>query len=216
MDNVTIVRSRRRSSIGIEIMPDGSVKVTAPYLVPKFFINKLIKEKELWIKTQQEKLKNRNIKQTPHHYFYLGKQYELERRLNQKNLIEVSDKLYIASPGDKYTKTYLESWYKQQARKIIFDRVHLYAQAVGLHFSSLNLTGATTRWGSCSSQKSLNFNWKLVMAPIEVIDYVVCHELAHLTEMNHSIAFWERVRKMFPLYRQYRTWLKRHGHMLTI
>ncbi|HSA83379.1 MAG TPA: SprT family zinc-dependent metalloprotease [Patescibacteria group bacterium] len=216
MENVTIVRSKRRSSIGIQIMPDGSVKVTAPYLVPKFFITRLLKNKTEWIIKQQEKLKNRNTKQSSQHYFYLGKQYLLERRQQQQQLIEVSDKLYIASPNEKYLTTYLESWYKQQARKIIFERVHLYAKKAGLQFTSLHLTGATTRWGSCSSQKSLNFNWKLVMAPLEVIDYVVCHELAHLTEMNHSVVFWERVRKMFPVYRQYRTWLKRHGHLLTI
>jgi len=62
-----------------------------------------------------------------------------------------------------------------------------------------------------AADKNLHFNWKLIMAPLPVIDYVVTHELAHLTELNHSRAFWERVRRMFPIYRQYRTWLKRHG-----
>ena len=113
-------------------------------------------------------------------------------------------------------KTYLESWYKQQARKIILERVHHYARVGEYTYQSVSLMSATTRWGSCSARKNLNFNWKLVMAPLEVLDYVVCHELAHLVELNHSRDFWERVRKIFPLYRQYRTWLKRHGHTLKI
>lgn len=149
-------------------------------------------------------------------YLYLGKQYLLEIRKNKKSIIELEDKLYIAGVNEKYIKKYLESWYKQQARKVIIERVYLYSNLSGLKFSSVNLTSATTRWGSCSSQKSLNFNWKLIMAPLEVIDYVVSHELAHLAELNHSKAFWERVRKMFPIYREYRTWLKRHGHTLSI
>jgi predicted metal-dependent hydrolase len=80
----------------------------------------------------------------------------------------------------------------------------------------MSIADAETRWGSCSIDKNLHFNWKLIMTPLPVIDYVVSHELAHLVEMNHSRNFWEKVRKMFPLYRQYRTWLKRNGHTLTL
>lgn len=151
-------------------------------------------------------------------YLYLGKEYELEIRMKQKSIVEISDKLYVASSNEKYARTYLESWYKQQARKIITERVYLYSNRSGLSFNSLNVgsVAATTQWGSCSSQKNLNFNWKLIMAPLVVIDYVVSHELAHLKELNHSRFFWETVRKMSPLYREHRTWLKRNGHNLTI
>jgi predicted metal-dependent hydrolase len=151
-------------------------------------------------------------------YLYLGKEYQLEIRTGQKEIIELADKIYLGSPNVKYADTYVTSWYKQQARKIISERVHLYARRAGLTFNSLNIgnVSATTRWGSCSSEKNLNFNWKLIMAPIQVIDYVVTHELAHLTELNHSRNFWETVRKMFPLYREYRTWLRRNGHLLKI
>ena len=114
------------------------------------------------------------------------------------------------------TFLYLTAWYKIQARKIIQDRVKHLSQLAKLHYNTMSITDASTRWGSCSSNKNLHFNWKLIMAPSPVIDYVISHELSHLTEMNHSRAFWETVRRMFPLYRQYRTWLKRHGHTLTI
>lgn len=216
MNDITYVRSRGRKSIGIQIKPDATVIVTYPWLVPKFFAERFVKEKESWIQEKQQQMLVRLPQKDRSTYFYLGKEYELGVRQSPKELVEVADKIYVASRNPSLIKTYLTSWYKTQARKIIVSRVQHYAKISGARYRSIALTSAETRWGSCSSEKTLNFNWKLVMAPIEVIDYVVCHELAHLTEMNHSRNFWETVRKMYPLYREYRTWLKRHGHMLTV
>lgn len=216
MNQVTIVRSAKRKSVGIQIMPNAEIRVTAPYLLPKIFINKILKEKEEWIREKQQLMLARNPQKQKNTYFYLGKEYQLGHRANQKELVEVADKLYVASTNQKFIQTYLTSWYKQQARKVIVRRVALYAERAGLSYRSVSITSADTRWGSCSSQKTLNFNWKLIMAPVEVIDYVIAHELAHLVELNHSRAFWETVRKINPVYRTYRTWLKRNGHTLTV
>ncbi len=216
MKNITYVRSRKRSSIGIQIMPDASVTVTIPYLLPKFFAERFLREKQDWIREKQQLMLARLPQKEKGTYFYLGKEYSLGIPANPKELVEVKDKIYVASTNPSLIKKYLESWYKQQARKIIVSRVEHYAKIAGLSYRSIALTSAETRWGSCSSQKTLNFNWKLVMAPLAVIDYVVAHELAHLTEMNHSRSFWETVRKMYPLYREYRTWLKRNGHNLSV
>jgi predicted metal-dependent hydrolase len=215
MNNVTIVRSHRRS-VGIQIEPDASVTVSIPYLFPKMLVPNILKEKEDWILKKQQLVLSRAKPKKQNTYFYLGKSYDLGFRSGQKELVEVHDKMYVASTNEKYIKTYLTSWYKQEARKIIVERVQHYAKIAGVSYRSIAITTAQTRWGSCSSQKTLNFNWKLVMAPLEVIDYVVVHELAHLTELNHSRAFWETVRHMYPLYREYRTWLKRNGHVLTV
>lgn len=217
MENVLIVRSRKRKSVGIQVMKDATVKVTIPYFFPKFFVSKVLEEKKEWIQSARQKMLTHLEKKAPvGHYLYLGKSYPLEIRPGQKELIEISDKLYIANFNEKFFKKYLTSWYKQQARKVIVERVNHYARIAGLKFRSISITTAETRWGSCSSNKTLNFNWKLIMAPMEVIDYVITHELAHLTELNHSRAFWENVRKMYPLYREYRTWLKRYGHTLIV
>lgn len=216
MENVVIIRSRKRSTVGIRILPDATVQVTIPFLYPKIFVKKILQEKKSWIEEKQQLMRTRAIEKKDKKYWYLGKQYDLVTKTGLKDVIEVSDHMYIGSASEKYRTTYLTSWYKKQARKIIFERVVLYAKKANASYRSINLTSAETRWGSCSSQKTLNFNWKLVMAPIEVIDYVVAHELAHLQELNHSRAFWEEVRKMYPLYREYRTWLKRYGHLLTI
>ncbi len=217
MENVTIVRSHKRRSVGIQVLPNAHVKVTIPFFFPKFFVTKVLKEKEDWIRAAQQRMLARQKNTlTEGHYLYMGKEYQLELRPGQKELVHVSEKsISVATPSEKFVKTYLTSWYKQEARKVITQRVNLYAKRAGLTFKSVAITTAETRWGSCSSNKTLNFNWKLVMAPIEVIDYVVAHELAHLTELNHSRAFWETVRKINPLYREYRTWLRRNGHRLT-
>lgn len=147
---------------------------------------------------------------------FLGKSYIVETRFQQKSIVEVEDKIYVAGSSDAVIKRHLTGWLKQQARMIIQKRVALYAQRAGLSYNLIKITEAETRWGSCSLHKNLNFNWRLVMAPVSVIDYVVTHELAHLTEMNHSRQFWENVRRMFPIYRQYKTWLNRNGQLLRL
>ncbi len=218
MQNIQISRSIKRKTVAIQILPDGSIKVSTPYFFPKSQIEKLLREKEEWITHHQQLMQSRTVnkKADEENYLYLGKEYSLEIRQNQKSIVEVSDKLYIASTNKTYAKKYLLSWYKQQARKIISERTQQYAKRAGLEFKSIAITSAETRWGSCSSQKTLNFNWKLIMAPLPVMDYVIAHELAHLVELNHSRDFWEQVRKIFPLYREYRTWLKRYGHTLRV
>lgn len=148
--------------------------------------------------------------------WYLGKKYPPEVRQNAKGIVEFTDKFYVASRNMSITKRYLTGWYKQQARLLIQKRVSYFSRISGLNYHTMSITDAETRWGSCNSQKNLHFNWRLIMAPQPVIDYVISHELAHLIEMNHSRLFWEKVRKMSPLYRQYRTWLKRNGDTLKI
>lgn len=149
-------------------------------------------------------------------FLYLGRSFDLSISNNSQKPIHLTDKFYIAPPLLPKINLYLKSWYKQQARTIIQKRVELYATKAKLSYNTISISDAQTNWGSCSSQKNLRFNWRLIMAPTEVIDYVISHELAHLEHLNHSPAFWEKVRKIFPIYRQYRTWLKHHGSTLKI
>lgn len=216
MENVEIIRSRKRNTVSIKVISDTKIQVTIPFYYPSIFVKKIVHDKKDWIQAKQNILRSRNSSQDEKRYWYLGKQYDLVTKTGMKDVIEISDHMYIGSASEKYRSTYLTGWYKKQARKIIFARVEYLAKKSNASYRSVSLTSAETRWGSCSSQKTLNFNWKLVMAPMEVIDYVVAHELAHLRELNHSRAFWEEVRKMFPLYREYRTWLKRNGHLLRV
>ena len=95
-----------------------------------------------------------------------------------------------------------------------YKRVSYFARLMGVSYRNITIREQKTRWGSCSSEKNLNFNWKLILAPPEVLDYVVIHELCHLKEMNHSKAFWDEVEKVMPEYETYKLWLKENGWRL--
>ena len=104
--------------------------------------------------------------------------------------------------------------YIRKAKETITKRVSYFARLMGVSYRNITIREQKTRWGSCSSEKNLNFNWKLILAPPEVLDYVVVHELCHLKEMNHSKAFWDEVEKVMPEYETYKLWLKENGWRL--
>ena len=101
-----------------------------------------------------------------------------------------------------------------RACQVIPERVRYFAPKVGVDYGMITIRNQKTRWGSCSARGNLNFNWRLILAPEEVLDYVVVHELAHRREMNHSKAFYAIVESVLPDYRQARRWLREHGDSL--
>jgi len=108
------------------------------------------------------------------------------------------------------------TWYKKQARKVLTGRVKFFANKYDFKVRKIRISSARTRWGSCSQKGTLSYTWRLVMAPSNVIDYVVVHELCHLKEMNHSKAFWLQVEAILPDYKQRRKWLKDKGKFLAL
>jgi len=108
------------------------------------------------------------------------------------------------------------AWYRAQARALVEERVRRLAAQYGFSYRQVRITSARTRWGSCSSKGTLCFTWRLVMAPLECIDYVVVHELAHLRVANHSPAFWREVEAILPDYKVRRKWLRVNGRLLTL
>lgn len=103
----------------------------------------------------------------------------------------------------------------QQAFDMIPKRVKVLAASMGETYGDIRIKDQKTRWGSCSSKRNLNFNWRLIMAPEKVLDYVIIHELSHLQHMDHSAAFWQRVQQVMPDYQIYRKWLKENGRHLS-
>lgn len=113
-------------------------------------------------------------------------------------------------------KTALKKRYKDAARDYIPKRVAYFQTMTGGNYTRITIRDQKTRWGSCSSNGTLSFNWRLMLAPPAILDYVVVHELCHLTHMNHSSAFWATVESVYPDYRTARKWLKEHGHELAL
>ena len=104
--------------------------------------------------------------------------------------------------------------YRDKAREIFEQKVSYYARMMGVSYGRIAIRDQKTRWGSCSGEGNLNFNWRLIFAPAGVLDYVVVHELAHRKEMNHSPRFWKVVEDTMPEYRKYQKWLKENGRGL--
>ena len=147
---------------------------------------------------------SRRMKAADIHNFVMCKEEWIRRHLNQKAKTPTAPKL---------TPEQLQHLAKV-AQTVIPQRVAVYAPAVGVNYGRITIRNQHTRWGSCSGKGNLNFNCLLMLAPLEVVDYVVVHELCHRKEMNHSAAFWALVEKTLPDYKVRRQWLKDNGATL--
>jgi predicted metal-dependent hydrolase len=137
-------------------------------------------------------------------FFYLGKEYLLHE------LIEVSEL------GEEDLKKNLKKFYISSCKKIVGDRIRVYQQQLRVKPKIIDIVESKMKWGSCSSDKKLTFNYRLAMAPIEVIDYVIIHELCHLIHMNHDRSFWRRVGSIDPDYKKKQEYLARYGQNMTL
>jgi predicted metal-dependent hydrolase len=122
--------------------------------------------------------------------------------------------LTVASADEPTVRAALEAWYRRQAQTIVTERLALWNQRYGFTYHRVTIKEQKTRWGSCSRQGNLNFNWRLLLAPLDILDYVLIHELSHLKEQNHSPRFWAVVALACPEYRARRHWLREHGQEL--
>lgn len=130
--------------------------------------------------------------------------------------IKETKERFEAEPTEKLTREKVIAL-AEEALKVIPERVEYFAKVIGVTYGKITIRNQKTRWGSCSSKGNLNFNCLLMLAPPEVLDYVVVHELCHRKQMNHSKAFWLEVEKVLPDYKEVRKWLKEEGsQMITL
>lgn len=218
-----LVRSRRRS-IGLEVRPDATLVVRAPTRTPVWYVESLLREKAGWIEDKLAKARG-HASLLPRHDFltgerfpYLGRDWPFVVVAFQKTPLIFDENTGFSLDMGAFDRGELvfEEWYRARARELLAERVHYYAPLVDVSVPRLCITGAERRWGSCSTSGTVSFAWRLIMAPMDVVDYVVVHELAHRREMNHSARFWVVVASVLPDYDVCRRWLKDHGVMLTI
>jgi predicted metal-dependent hydrolase len=216
---LVVERSKRRKrSLSLEVLSDNTVKVVAPNRATQNDIDDLLNNKASWIKKRlQYNLKNKDF-MSPKDYvdgdvfFYLGAKYFLKTVESKIEKVSFDGHfLCVSSPNVKKT---LQAWYKERALDILVDRTHIYAQQMGLEYETIRIKRLKSRWGSCSSQRNINYNWMLIMAPMAVMDYVVVHELSHLVHMDHSSRFWGLVGSVIPEYKESTRWLKEHSGCL--
>lgn len=216
----TLVRSRRRN-VALTVSREGTLTVRAPLRFPIDRIEAFIEEKRAWVDRVTEKMRLRSEEKGSHTYqdgevfWYLGARYSL--RLSERSTPSLSfsgNEFVLARRFHSRAKERFLAWYRREAKRVLAERVEYFARENNLHYQSIKVNTAKTRWGSCSGKGNLNFSFRLVMAPLPIIDYVVVHELVHLAHKNHFPAFWNAVAAMYPDFESARVWLKKNGHLL--
>ena len=216
-----IIRSKRRTIV-LQVCPDATLLIRAPFRVSDTYINRFVESKRNWIARKQEfvqqQVRSAQDKEfvPGEEFLYLGQAYKLYVEPIQRAPLVFNKAFHLAQKRQGRAEQEFIKWYRQQARTIITGRVNLCSTQAGLRYQRIKISGARRRWGSCSRSNNLNFSWRLVMAPLEVIDYVVAHEVAHLEHKNHSRRFWDKVAGLDPDYKQRRKWLKENGHRLKL
>jgi len=218
MFEYTVIKSNRKS-LSIIIERDKSVVVRAPQTLSDDRIKEEVNKRKALILSKidsDQKEVSRTAKEfvDGEQFLYMGKYYSLQINVSDEQTIEYKEAFIINSPGIEVAKNLLFDWYQQQAKDILIPRIIYFAERLGVKRKRINITSAKYTWGSCTPAGTLNFNWRIVKAPPDVMDYIVVHELAHLREHNHSIEFWNMVAVQLPQYEDAKQWLKFNGHEL--
>lgn len=218
----------KRKTLCISMERDAAVTVRAPEGTPRWQIEEFLRKKSSWIARMQEETLKRAGRRPERRFKsgerlpLFGKEYRLELRKNADagsfRVFTERESLVIESPLEDPEKIreLLRRWYLRQAEEIFPQRAAYFASLLGLTYGKIHIREQKTRWGSCSGQGNLNFNWKLVLGPPRALDYVAAHEVCHLKYMNHGAEFWSCVKSLLPDYEIWRRWLREHGEELEL
>ena len=218
----TIQKSVKRRKLTITIERDRKVVVHAPEGLSDEKIRQVVESKRRWI---HEKTGHSQKYQTLPHppgkelvsgesALYLGRQYRIEVVKNGLAGIQFSHRFLIPASQGKKRQEVLREWYINRAKEKIVQQVKLHARRLGVDIAGVKIVDSRYRWGSCTLKNNVNFNWRLIKAPMFVIDSVIVHELSHLIEANHTPRFWNIVSAQTPTMDKAKVWLKEHGQLL--
>ena len=221
---VEIIKTNRKKSASIQLI-DGQVRVRAPRSLSDKRIDDLIKKRIPWIKEKLEEHAKRpkaiEKKYIDGEIFsYLGKNYVLRIIQSDETFIKLKNGSFVvAIPKNDLGKAekvqaLLSLWFRVHANKYLQARTVKFAKIIGVSPISVSVKNYKARWGSCTINGALDYNWKIIQAPRKIIDYVVVHELCHLLEHNHSPKYWSYVEKFMPNWKESKDWLKKNSDLL--
>lgn len=221
-----IIRSPRRKTAAIKIQK-GKVFVIVPDYLTISAIESLLAKKNRWIK-EKLAIQNEIIALKPKEFVsgeafsYLGRDHPLKIESGLYPSIQLHQDELVVSVRDetadnsKAIKQLLIKWYKKQAESELRDKTESYSRIIGVNPSSVTVKSFKSRWGSCSITGGIQYNWKIMIAPDRIVNYVVIHELCHILHHNHSPAFWKAVERYCHDYRNCGAWLKINGARLEV
>ena len=222
-----IRRSDRARRARILVGGEG-VEVVVPRRFPEHRVEPFVREKRAWIERTLRRMAESDTERPPARLEhggevpYLGERLELRVRVEpgrvRPHVARRGFVLHVAvgHAGPEPLREALERWYRRRARHEVEPRLRAATRRAGTRFTRLQIRGQRTRWASCSSSGAMSFNWRLLLAPAAVLDYVVEHEVAHLEVQDHSRRFWALVEARCPEWREWEGWLRKHGHALRI
>jgi predicted metal-dependent hydrolase len=231
--NFEIRRVKRRKTVTIRLNPSRIVSVLAPEGADEERIRAIVRKRARWIAERQDSVRGLNVLDKAKEFVsgetlpYLGRGYRLKvvrAGVGQNGRCElVAGRLLVeVAPGlnregqKELVKRRIVSWYLERADEKIRDRVDYYSRQVGVKPKGIEIKEQEKRWGSCSKGGMVRFNWKIVFAPLSVLDYVIVHELCHLLYPDHSEQFWQKIQSCIPDYKKKRKWLKEFTPQSTI
>ncbi|MFA5056328.1 MAG: SprT family zinc-dependent metalloprotease [Dehalococcoidia bacterium] len=213
----------KRNTFCVEIKRDGSLVVRVPQGSSIEAIQSAIDSKTRWILKKRAEIYKMDIPAEPkkfvdgEKFLYLGVIYPLSvDGIESARLLFDGSKFVLSKEHRSNARYVFVEWYREYARRYISKRVREYSSLYNIPYSKICITNAEKRWGSCNNRGSLRFSWRLAMAPRDVIDYVVVHEMAHIKHLNHSRAYWQEVISMMPDFKEKKRWLYRNGNRLVI
>ena len=220
---VEVLRTKRKKSASIQLNED-LVRVLVPKSLSDKRIRDLILKRSSWIQTKLKE-QSKRVSITPREYVsgecfpYLGKNYRL-KIVNGKDLSVKMKNGYLVVTliNDKHqqevVRSQLEKWYQEHAETQLKEKTKRFAKIVDVNPSSVSVKTYKSRWGSCSHKGEIIYNWKIILAPHRIVDYVVIHELCHLLEHNHSPKYWRQVERYTPDWKNCRNWLRHNSDIL--
>ncbi len=203
-----LLERRPRRTVGLKITENGLV-VHAPKRIFEFQLNQILQEKSNWILTKLQAREANQIEKIQwvdgEHLLYLGQDIQLKLVVDNKKKIHFErNELTLCVPQANIHEVcgrMVLMWYKKQALLDFARRLEVFAAKLGVPTPPLTLSNAQSRWGSCNSRGEVRLSWRLLQAPPHIINYVICHELAHLKQMNHSAKFYAVLESLFPNYK---------------
>jgi predicted metal-dependent hydrolase len=212
-----IRRSDRASRVRVSVDARGDVEVVLPRRIPASAAPAAIAELRPWIerRLRETGAVRAALAARGSTLPYLGTPLELRAQPGRERVHRVGDTLLVPADAERAPAA-IERWYRRAAGQEIAPRLDAAAQALNASYTRLSIRGQRTRWGSCSARGAMSFNWRLLLAPEPVLDYVVWHEACHLRVMDHSKAFWSLVRRHCPDHEEHRRWLRLHGSTLVL
>lgn len=214
------IKYSARKTISIIVERDRSVVVRAPLNTSEALIEQEVnKRKRLLLKKIQRNQKYPFPKPAKEFVsgetlMYLGKNYKLHVSDTVEERVSFDNKFFISKSSQKQANKMLKDWYMKAAAEIIVPKAISIAKQLGVSYRNINILDLKYRWGSCTPKDNIHFNWRIIKAPMTVIEYIIIHELTHLLEANHTPEFWNRVAVTQPNFLKAKNWLKEFGHEL--